>query len=104
MIKYHFYNKPCKSAILALGILFTVTLPSSLLRVHIRDMRFSQHWKVTLRSLVQTNSMEESIHQSTYLSNWNKVPYINSRYPNSGKLIWHIHQTETNTLRWSGNI
>jgi len=55
MTKYHFYNKPCKSAILALGILFTVNLPSSLLQVHIRDMGFSQHWKVTLHSLVQTH-------------------------------------------------
>jgi hypothetical protein len=52
MTKYHFYNKPCKSAILALGILFTVNLTSSLLQVPIQDMKFSQHWKVTLCNIL----------------------------------------------------
>jgi len=55
MTKYHFYNKPCKSAILALGISFTVNLTSSLLQVPIQDMRFSQHWKVTLRNILHHN-------------------------------------------------
>lgn len=105
MTKYHFYNKPCKSVILALGVLFTVNLTSSLLQVPIRDMRFSQHWKVTLLVWYKhTNSLEESIHQTTYLSSWNKVPYKNSRYLNSEELIRHMHQKGTNILRWSKNI